>query len=532
VDPAISRGQGEDQREAEEKDEGRERNKVVDMERKAGSRETGRDPGQVRFRPPSLVTRKHIAYTFLVILALSLAMFLALPAPYNWIPLLSLLGILVVFLIIKYPITGLFIYLLIFFVKPNELFPLARAITFPYEKIVAIIVIVRLAAQIAFVEKRLRIRPLDYTVIAFLAAVFFSILGAVDIASARTDFDIFTKIILTYFMIVLIVRREGEFKAIIWLYILSTAFLAFYSTWHYYGGDYLEAQGIIRAYIPGGGSYSDPNSLATTLVLGVPFMIMAFRYHRAIILRLLLVSMLAVSAWNIILTGSRGGMLGLISVLFLVGFFSRRRAATLMLSLAAVVVLAAVAPEQYVERFETISEYNQDDTTGAGASARGRIEGLIYGVKFFFERPITGIGMANFPYYFFMEGKGWFNPHNMLAQLISELGMVGFLAFSFFIYYVFRSLRRAKRLYLFHRWNDRFIPLMVSAVQIGFIMLFFQGLFGHNLYRFNWYIFASFVAITGSLVSRRAVEASVEQAHVSEDKEEENVVSKEGKAGF
>ena len=460
---------------------------------------------QIKYRAAPIITKKHLLFLAFIVLTVFCTMLLILPSPYNWLPFFILAGLLFVFMAFKYPMLGFLVYMFIFFVKPNEIFPLVGSISFPYERLVAIIVIVRLGMGIAFVEKKFRIHYLDYGILAFFAAVFFSILGASDIASARASFDDFSKIILLYFMMVNIVKSDRNLKSLIWLYILSTAFLGVYSTWSYYSGDYLVAQGISRAYIPGGGSLADPNSLATTLVLALPFMVLMTKSYRSIFLKILLAAMVAASIWTIVLTGSRGGMLGIIVVLLLLGLFSKRRLATLAISLILIVVLGVLAPAQYMERFETIAQYDQEDTTGAGASARGRIEGLIYGFKFFLQKPITGIGIANFPYHFFHEGKGWFNPHNMLAQLISELGVVGLMAFSIFIYQLLRILREINISHKVAKLPADFYSHMSIAIQITLVMLFFQGLFGHNLYRFNWYVFAGFTAIIHNLVKTRVV---------------------------
>ncbi len=458
---------------------------------------------QIKYRAAPVITKKHLLFLAFIVLTVFCAMLLILPSPYNWLPFFILAGLLFVFLAFKYPMLGFFIYMFIFFVKPNELFPLVGSISFPYEKLVAIIVIVRLGMGIAFVEKRFRIHYLDYGILAFFAAVFFSLPGAIDIEAARGQFDIFAKIILVYFLIVQIVNTESRYRIIIWLYILSVGFFAVFSSWHYYIGDYKVAQGIARAYLPGGSSYADPNSLATSLVLGIPFMFLMAKFTKNIALKILLAAMIIACIWTIVLTGSRGGMLGIIAVLFLMGLFSKHRFATLLMAVVAIIVLGLVAPEQYMERFETIAQFDQEDETGAGHSARGRIEGLKYGFKFFLERPITGVGMENFPYHLFQEGKGWFNPHNMVAKLVSELGSVGVFAFSFFIFRFFKILARSKALYRHTKWRPDFILHISTALQIALIMLFFQGLFGHNLYRFNWYIFAGFAAVIDNLIKER-----------------------------
>ncbi len=453
---------------------------------------------QTEGRARPLITRQHLFYLLFIIILTAFSLMLILPTPYDFAPLFIVAGLCFVLIAFRYPMVGIFVYLLIFFIKPNELFQISVPV--PYERLVALIIIVRMLVDMAFVEKKIPLYRMDFGILAFYVAVFLSLLGATDLATARASFDIFSKVILVYFLITRIVNSQAKFKSVIWLYAFSVAFLGVYSSWSYYIGDYVTAQGIARAYLPGGGSYADPNSLATSLILGIPFMAYLIFYHRNIFLKIVLAAMIAACVWTVVLTGSRGGMLGVITVLLLMGLFSRRKLGTLVIAIVSLLVLAAVAPKEYMDRFATIAAYDQDDESGAGNSARGRIEGLKYGIKFFLQRPLTGVGMGNFPYHFYQEGKGWFNPHNMVAKLISELGILGIIGFTAFIYWFVRILREAKAYYREKKKTSHFIYQMSTAIQVALLMLFFQGLFGHNLYRFNWYIFASFAAIIYNLV--------------------------------
>ncbi|MDH4157032.1 MAG: O-antigen ligase family protein [candidate division Zixibacteria bacterium] len=438
---------------------------------------------------------------FFVFMVIS-ALMLALPSPYHWLPFILVAGLLFVAAAVKFPFAGLFAYLLIFFLNPNELFPIMSRIPLPYEKIIAVLVITGLAINIAFVKKRFELFHLDYAFLALLAAAFVSILGASDLQTAWDQFFKFFRIFLVYVLLVRIADTPGKLKAVIVLYALSVAFLAISSAVLYYSGEFEFKQGIQRARSLGE-DYVDPNTMSNSLIMGIPFLFYLAKAHKSFLLKLLMLSMLGCCLWTIILTGSRGGMVGALVLMLLIGWHSRHRIRAMAAVLAVVAVVAAAMPEQYQERFLTILTVGQEDEYGAGASAYGRINGLILGFQFLLHNPLTGIGIGNFGWHHRASGGDWTDAHNLVGKLVGELGLLGVIAFTFFLVRFVQNIKYVRWKYLESDSPPDFIFYTTEAVKLGLIMLLVQGLFSHNLYRFNWYVFAGFLAVIANLVKIR-----------------------------
>ena len=152
-----------------------------------------------------------------------------------------------------------------------------------------------------------------------------------DIGRAWDSFFEFFKVFLVYFFVSRIANTPKRMNAIVWLYLLSLGLVAGYSIQNYYAGHFIIRMGIQRAVGLGGteGNYSDPNSLSNTLVLGLPFLFFMARYYKTRLKKLLLYGILPMVLWTIVLTGSRGGMIGVIFVSLFIAFSSRHNSSQL-----------------------------------------------------------------------------------------------------------------------------------------------------------------------------------------------------------
>jgi O-antigen ligase len=428
------------------------------------------------------------------------------PFPYNLIPFALIGGGAFVFVTLRYPIVGLHLYLIIFLIRPQELFPQVGIMHYPYEKVVGIIVIVSLIFTYLVRGRNFELFDIDKGVLLFAAAVAVSVVPALWVTGSKDIFIIFFKVILAYLFTARIVDTQKKYRGIIWLYVLSVGFIAVSTTINYYTGNYEIAQGIQRAAGVGGkvGARSDPNSMAATLVLGLPFVFFVMKSYRSRLVWLLLGAIFLVSLWTIVISGSRGGMLGGIVMLTLLAMTTRYKVPALVVGVLLIAGIAAVMPEQYVERFASIARYDVlDDGTGAAHSAQGRIKGLKIGFEILLERPLTGVGIGCFGLYNYQHHGSWLQAHNLPGQLMGELGLLGLLAFGYFVYKLISNIKSVRsKLRTLGRFND-FTYHMVTACAVSVGLLFFMGLFGHNLYRFNWYLIAAFVAIMGRLVQQR-----------------------------
>ena len=454
-------------------------------------------------KTPTFVTGKHLIWAVIVLLTVVSGFFTLLDPPYSLIPIGLVLAITFVITLLKYPMVGVYLYMIIFFFEPNQLF----GISFPFERFVALALITILFMHIAFVQKGFQLFQLDKAYIAFVLVCLLSVMFAGDIGRAWDSFFEFFKVFLVYFFVSRVANTPKRMNSIIWLYLLSLGFVAGYSIYNYYSGHFIVRMGIQRAVGIGGseGTYSDPNSLSNTLVLGLPFLFFSARYYSNRLTKALLYGILPLVLWTIVLTGSRGGMIGVIFVSLFIAFSSRHRVVTAVVAVFVIVAVAAVMPDQYKARFMTVFHIEGKDKTGAAESAQGRINGLIWGLKFLMERPLTGVGIGNFRWAYRMQGGIWLDAHNLIGKLAGELGLPGIIAFVYFLIVYFRSLKLVRLRYLEREWEEDLYWFLLKALHVSMITLLFQGIFGHNLYRYNWYVYACFLVMIVQLENRRIV---------------------------
>ena len=447
-----------------------------------------------------LVKSRHLIYLVIAVASILGAICLVLPSPINLAPFGIVVGLTFLILTLKHPIIGTYIYLVIFFFEPNSLW----TASIQYEKIVVLVVMVSYALHLALEEKKFPIHKMDKAFFSFLVVCFLSIwFSPGDLINAWDIFFHLFRLFVVYVLVSRLANTEPRLKIVVWLYILSLVFISAHSTYNYYSGHYHVAMGINRA--SSFGSLGDPNSLASSLVIGMPFLFFMMRHYRSLLIRGFLASAALLSLWTIIITGSRGGLLGLLACAGVLSIFSRHKLKVISLIIAVFVVSFVLMPDQYRDRMATITDLGGESS--ASASARGRIDGLVLGFKFMAERPLSGVGIGNFSWANRNFGNGvWLDAHNLLGKLAGELGLPGIIAFAAFIYVCVSSIRQTRRKYKNHGVAVDYSFHLNDAMYVSIIMLLFQGLTGHNLYRFNWYILAALILVNINIVNNRIFE--------------------------
>ncbi len=200
----------------------------------------------------------------------------------------------------------------------------------------------------------------------------------------------------------------------------------------------IPALGAITSYIAGEhlvegtragwlGVFGNPNFLAYHLVVSTP-LALALRDatpagpHRGLV-RFGWILTVGVFAAAILLTGSRGGALGLGAVLlfWLVRALARGRVA--IGAAAAVIVALLMTPASPLSRAETRSTLSGE----VDASAQGRIDAWRTATRIVYDRPILGVGAGAFlpAYEAYAPGDAGEarTTHNSFAMIAAELGL-------------------------------------------------------------------------------------------------------------
>ena len=289
---------------------------------------------------------------------------------------------------------------------------------------------------------------------------------------------------------------------------------------------FLAIIGIIRGGIGIGGFLGDENDFCLALNMVIPF-----SFFLAVSAsgkkRIYYVALTCLFLFVIMLTGSRGGFVGLCTAFIYCWLRSKRKILVTFLILVLCIFAYFVAPPTYRDRIRSITE--QGTSSGTGET---RVYTWNIGWHMFLDNPIIGIGQGNFPYVFGkyeLEVTGSTEPfygrsvagraaHSVYFTLLPELGLMGTIPFLLIILYTFKDLKHIKKIALYNKSTkvsfrpDRsyYIALALEGSLITYLVssVFISTLYYPNL----WFLIGFIISYKKILVSKEENAASLSYA--------------------
>ncbi len=393
-------------------------------------------------------------------------------------------------LIIQYPIVGFVAYLLVYFIRPGERFEALAA--FRVELLLGVLLLFLLAIGDAVRGRGLQF-PKDWVTISLL--FFIGALGVSFIFSEwrMQSYEVifaFIKTFILYYFVVKMADTEKRFYLVYWIIILGICFNGFESIVNYFGGKAHFNQGVMRA----GGTTSfgnHPNSMAMYMATTIPMLMYLFSRHKAMIVRLFTVSLMGLCLFCLLITGSRSGVITIVGIAITFAWFSRHR----LVYYAAMAVLAIgiwiALPEQYKDRYGSITDQEID------ASSQGRLNAWKAGLGMFMEKPIYGVGPGAFAAAYMERDGIWLYSHSLYIETISSTGLLGFVAWWFFMYQFLKLLGEMKRRRGSPDFSKNKIGVFVRSNYAIIAGLLLAGVFGHILFRDTFYVLAAVIVAAG-----------------------------------
>lgn len=250
------------------------------------------------------------------------------------------------------------------------------------------------------------------------------------------------------------------------------------------------------------GRFSNPNEMAQALLLGMPFWWAAYSNARFLPGKLLAAGSLALMAYVIGETGSRGALAAILvagGLMFLRA--SLQGKIKVIIGAAAILLLAAVIlPGSLRTRYHTFfsveteqaaDDPNADDadlTGSAAASANVRKELFVRSLLETVRHPLLGVGPGMFAVaedsFAKSQGKrkgAWLGTHNTFTQVSSECGIPGLL---FYGAIVVLSLRKSYSLYRRTMPFPELQQIHTQALALNYALIIFAmtGMFVHAAY--------------------------------------------------
>jgi hypothetical protein len=403
-------------------------------------------------------------------------------------------------------------YMFLFIDRPFEVWPWLGDL-----HVERVYMLFTMAVWAVYPNKRFLPNPQHAAYFAFGTAVLMAWAISPWAAYGQPVVEDWLKIVVFYVLLVTCIHDEEGLKHVAVGFVAVMGLYLLHSFREYLAGRHTYRMGIARM-IGVDTTLGDPNSFGASIIFALPIVVALWKAGIGGKLgRYLLTGYVGLSCLCILLTGSRGSLIGLL-VWFTIIIWRTKYRFVALAGFAVAAPLSFVAlPESLQTRFETI--INPDvGPANAKESGEGRIQGLILGYRQWANNPLTGIG----PGAWRPANRVKIESHNLYGQLVGETGTLGLIAFVSLIACFWMNLRMVRRIRKeVPAWENDLVFTLSASVGVAVFLLLFMGNFGHNLFRFTWLWYGGFLIIARHCVSRRLANWEPEQEPEPESEGEE-----------
>lgn len=252
----------------------------------------------------------------------------------------------------------------------------------------------------------------------------------------------------------------------------------------------------------GGNFLSDENDYTLLLNMMLPFAFYLFLYEKKNTRKIMYGSACFLGIVSIIMSASRGGLVGLICVGFFVWLYSPKKILSSVLIFLLVLVFFYYADEKYLGEMGTITD-TSDDTSSE------RIETWKSGWSMFKDNPL-GVGGDNFGMRFSEYQTAKFTrdmwgraAHSVWIQLLTELGVLGVTLYGFLLYYNLKDIFWLKKFKYNEDKDISFAFYLSLSFLTSIIGYFSSGSFLSVLYYPHYYYLTAMIIVTRRLVENK-----------------------------
>jgi probable O-glycosylation ligase (exosortase A-associated) len=265
-----------------------------------------------------------------------------------------------------------------------------------------------------------------------------------------------------------------------------------------------------------GSFLTDENDFALAMNVAIPYAYALFVLETKVAHRLMALAATLIMFVATTVTLSRGGFIGLVCIVVMLWFSSKRRVIALVGAAILAGLIYVAAPSSYWHEVESISTASEKGDTGYQ-----RLYSWGIGWEMFLDNPILGVGPANYPVRaaeyetgtsdeigYHMWGRV---AHSLYFTLLPELGSIGTIIFAGMLFTGVRLRRRVRKLSRDspgaspseieqRRWYLQ-LALSIDASMVGFLS---TGAFISVLYYPHIWVLTGFTAVLIHLALRPA----------------------------
>ncbi|MEJ5250295.1 MAG: O-antigen ligase family protein [Armatimonadota bacterium] len=392
--------------------------------------------------------------------------------------------------ILANPFFGAMTFIAFYYIRPTDYIPELGMLRLPL--FIATMTATGLFIRLLLARERLIEGWFVKWFLAFWMVMWLSVPLATWRSNSLAHAQDFAKFVAMVWIVYMSIRSEQQLITAVRLMAWMALWLAGATIHGYMTGQTVTSGDLQRAGA-GSGMLGDPNDTASVLLMLFPLCYYLFFHDPKKWLRVVYASAMALSLVAVVLTGSRGGFLGLVFLLFLLWCRSQRKVLGLFIAVFVFATLWFAAPASYRERITGITRYHEDE------SAMARVYLRQAALNMFKHNPLVGVGIGNFDDFQSRYGGtiGSRTAHNMYLLVLGELGALGLFVF---LNIWLRSLRAAKQLSQEGWWLSRALG---AGALVGLLDIMLTGYFlSISYYPYQYFLMAC-VAVAASRHARR-----------------------------
>jgi putative inorganic carbon (HCO3(-)) transporter len=374
-------------------------------------------------------------------LAIAVVSFVTLPwiiLPLPELPLIVASILVILILGINHPTFILSVFLCLSLFRLQEVYPAVHGFRLP---LVFSTMTFAAAAWHYFVTHSLRpFWPFELRVLLVFFAIVTISSGFAESTSLAWGYwmSVLWKIGLMTLLIAWIPQRPRDFELLARTFVIGGIAVAAAAIYNKYSGVGLVDLSRVTLARDIDGNLGDPNELALVLLIPLGFAMAFATYRSGAFNRMLGAIASAAILIAIVFTQSRGGLLGTLAV---VGVFGLRLRSKMLLALLSIVV--ALGLYQAMGLSERVAEYGG---ISMDESVLDRLRAWSGGLAMAIDRPLTGVGLANFA-----DSLPNYQPglrmvaHSTWLGVLAETGIPGLVTFVVLVVATVRTALRSRR---------------------------------------------------------------------------------------
>jgi len=337
--------------------------------------------------------------------------------------------------ILYHPYIGVLVWSWIGYMNPHRL-SWGFASDFPFAMIVGITTLV--AVMFSSEPKKIPWTRETIILVLFIFWMGVTTLTSVHFSLASSQYIEVIKIQLMTFVTMMLMTDRRRIELLVWVIALS---LGFYGV---KGGIFtLTSGGGYHVMGPSNTFIGGNNEIGLALIMTLPLMRYLQLQARQVWIKWGLTGAMALTLVAILGTQSRGALLGLAAMMFMLLWKSRRRVTMLVVLGAVLYGGVQFMPGSWHERMETIKSYQHDQ------SALGRINAWHFAFNLAKDRPLVGGGYQAFTRDMFAiyapDPEDVHDAHSIYFEVLGEHGFVGLTLYLALGWFAWRSCAQVGR---------------------------------------------------------------------------------------